>query len=48
MLTFICTDIERLAIRRVVNPVRVYNGCPSEEDNEDILVDVLQCTTCTR
>ena len=42
MLTFICTDIERLAIRRVVNPVRVYNGCPSEEDNEDILVNVLQ------
>ena len=42
MLTFICTNIERLAIRRGANPVRVYNGCPSEEDNEDILVDVLQ------
>ena len=42
MLTFICTHIERFAIRRGANSVRVYNGCPSEEDNEDILVDVLQ------
>ena len=42
MLTFICTRIERLVIRRGANPVRVYNGCPSEEDNEDILVEVLQ------
>ena len=34
MLKFICTHIERLAIRRGVNPVRrVNNGCPSEEDN---------------
>ena len=42
MLTFICTNTERVAIRRVTNPVRVSNGCPSEEDNEDILVEVLQ------
>ena len=42
MLTFICTRIERLSIRRGANPVRVYKGCPSEEDNENILVDVLQ------
>ena len=41
MLTFICTHIERVAIRRGANPVRVSNGCPSEEDNEDILVEVL-------
>ena len=42
MLTFIYTNIERLAIRRDGNPVRVYNGYPSKEDNKDILVDVLQ------
>ena len=29
-------------IKKGGNPVRVYaNGCPSEQDNEDILVDVL-------
>ena len=42
MLTFICTHIERVAIRIGANPVRVSNGCPSEEDNEEILVEVLQ------
>ena len=34
--------IERVAIRRSANPVRVSNGWPSEDDNEDILVEVLQ------
>ena len=42
MLSFICTHIERVAIRRGANPVRVSNGCPSEDENEDILVEVLQ------
>ena len=34
--------IERVAIRRGVNPVRISNGFLSKEHNEDILVEVLQ------
>ena len=42
MHTFICSDIERGAIKRGENPIRNSNGCSSAEDNEDILGDVLQ------
>ena len=36
MLTYICSSIEAGSIKRGANPVRVYNSCPHEKDNEDI------------
>ena len=39
-LSLLCLNIG--SIKRGANPVRVYNDCPSEEENEDILVDLLQ------
>ena len=43
MPTIICSNIESGALKRGANPGRVYtHGCPSEEDNENLLGDVLQ------
>ena len=39
----LCFYMTGLNIRRGRNPPKIYNnGCPSERDNEDILVDVLK------